>query len=104
MTKIQLVSIHNVVIIIIFKNVYNSSVTLLAGDFGIGNNLMLCLQFRFWSTSINYVSSVKNVVFWDVAPCESCEKRCFGGTCRLHLQGRKIKTHTAPHPRRRHSS
>jgi hypothetical protein len=34
----------------------------------------------------------KNVLFWDVAPCRSCEiKRRFGGTYRLHLQGRKIR-------------
>jgi hypothetical protein len=28
--------------------------------------------------------------FWDVAPCSSCVNRRFGGTYRLHLQGRKI--------------
>jgi hypothetical protein len=28
------------------------------------------------------VVTMKNAVFWDVAPC-------FGGTCRLHLQGRE---------------
>jgi hypothetical protein len=33
---------------------------------------------------------LKKAVFWDVAPCESCKNRRFGGTCRLHLQGRKI--------------
>jgi hypothetical protein len=36
-------------------------------------------------------NNIKNVVFWDVAPCGSREKRYFGGTCRLHLQGRKIR-------------
>jgi hypothetical protein len=36
--------------------------------------------------------TMKNAVFWDVALCRSCElNRCFGGTCRLHLQGRKIR-------------
>jgi hypothetical protein len=34
---------------------------------------------------------MKNVVFWDVAPCRSCVTRRFGGTYRLHLQGRKIR-------------
>jgi hypothetical protein len=29
---------------------------------------------------------MKNAVFWDVAPCRSCESRRFGGACRLHLQ------------------
>jgi hypothetical protein len=33
----------------------------------------------------------KNAVFWDVAPCRSCVRRCFGGTYRLHLQGRNIR-------------
>jgi hypothetical protein len=33
--------------------------------------------------------NVKEAVFWDVVPCESCENRCFGGTCHLCLQGRK---------------
>jgi hypothetical protein len=33
----------------------------------------------------------KNAVFWDVAPCRSCVNRRFGGTYRLHLQGRKIR-------------
>jgi hypothetical protein len=36
--------------------------------------------------------TLKNAVFWDVAPCRSCElSRRFGGTRRLHLQGRKIR-------------
>jgi hypothetical protein len=34
---------------------------------------------------------MKNVVFWDVAPCKSCVNRRFGGTYRLNLQGRKIR-------------
>jgi hypothetical protein len=33
---------------------------------------------------------MKNAVFGDVAPCRYCVKRCFGGTYRLHLQGRRI--------------
>jgi hypothetical protein len=32
---------------------------------------------------------MKNVVFWDMAPCSSCVNRRFGGTYRLHLHGRK---------------
>jgi hypothetical protein len=35
---------------------------------------------------------LKNADFWDVAPCRSCVNRRFGGTCRLHLQGRKIRS------------
>jgi hypothetical protein len=34
---------------------------------------------------------MKNSVFWDVAPCRSCVNRRFGGTYRLHLQGREIR-------------
>jgi hypothetical protein len=30
-------------------------------------------------------------VFWDVTPCRSCVNRRFGGTFRLHLQGRKTR-------------
>jgi hypothetical protein len=34
--------------------------------------------------------TMKNAVLWDVAACRSCVNRRFGGTYRLHLQGRKI--------------
>jgi hypothetical protein len=34
--------------------------------------------------------TVKNAVFWDVAPCRYCVNRRFGGTYRLHLHGREI--------------
>jgi hypothetical protein len=34
---------------------------------------------------------LKDFVFWDVAPCRSCVSLRFGGTYRLHLQGRKIR-------------
>jgi hypothetical protein len=34
--------------------------------------------------------TVKNVVFWDVAPCRSYVNRRFGGTYRLQLRGRKM--------------
>jgi hypothetical protein len=36
-------------------------------------------------------SSMKNAIFWDVAPCRSCVNRRFGGTHRLQLQGRKTR-------------
>jgi hypothetical protein len=32
-----------------------------------------------------------NAVFWGVAPYRSCVNRRLGGTCRLHLQRRKIR-------------
>jgi hypothetical protein len=37
------------------------------------------------------VVSMKNAVFWDVAPCRSCVNQSFGGTYRLYLQGREIR-------------
>jgi hypothetical protein len=35
--------------------------------------------------------TMKNAVFWNVEPSRSCVNRSFGGTSRLHLQGRKIR-------------
>jgi hypothetical protein len=35
--------------------------------------------------------TLKNAVFWEVTPCRSSVKQRFGVTCRLHLQGRKIR-------------
>jgi hypothetical protein len=32
---------------------------------------------------------MKNVVFWDVAPCKYFVNLRFGGMYRLHLQGRR---------------
>jgi hypothetical protein len=28
-------------------------------------------------------------ISWDIVPCSQYVNRCFGGTCHLHLQGRK---------------
>jgi hypothetical protein len=34
---------------------------------------------------------MKNFVFWDIMPCSPLKvDRCYGGTSRLHLQGRRI--------------
>jgi hypothetical protein len=35
--------------------------------------------------------TMKNAVFWDVAPCRSCVNLRFGGIYRLHLQGKKFR-------------
>jgi hypothetical protein len=35
--------------------------------------------------------TMKNAVFWYVVPYRSCVDRRFGGTYRLHFQGRKIR-------------
>jgi hypothetical protein len=37
------------------------------------------------------VVTMKNDVFWDVAPCSSYINRRFGGTYRLHFQGREMR-------------
>jgi hypothetical protein len=39
----------------------------------------------------NKLLFMKNTVFWYVLPSRSCVNRRFGGTYRLHLQGRKIR-------------
>jgi hypothetical protein len=36
-----------------------------------------------------YSLRMNNAVFWDTAPCRSCENRRFGGACRLNLLDRK---------------
>jgi hypothetical protein len=36
-------------------------------------------------------ATMKDAIFWDVAPCRSCVTRCFGGTYRFHLHGRKVR-------------
>jgi hypothetical protein len=41
---------------------------------------------------IDDVSLIEKIaIFWDVALCRSCVNRCFGGTYRFHVQGRKIR-------------
>jgi hypothetical protein len=55
---------------------------------------------------------MKNGVFWDVTPCDSCKNRRFDtDSCHPGDGGAKFlrnvcshKSHTAQHPRRRHSS
>jgi hypothetical protein len=49
------------------------------------NKLTIDVRFEVFTAV-----TVKNDVFWDVAPCRSCVNRCFGEMYRLHLQGRKI--------------
>jgi hypothetical protein len=41
------------------------------------------------------VVTMKNVVFFDVTSCRSCKNRRFGGTHRLHNQGKASKLETA---------
>jgi hypothetical protein len=36
-------------------------------------------------------ADMKLSIFWDITPCSSLKvNRCFGGTYRFHLQGRRI--------------
>jgi hypothetical protein len=37
----------------------------------------------------NTIVGVKNIIFWDVESCGFIINQRFGGTCRLHLQGRR---------------
>jgi hypothetical protein len=41
--------------------------------------------------ALHLQSLLKKAVFWDVAPCRSGVNRRFGGTYRLHIQGRGEK-------------
>jgi hypothetical protein len=75
----------------------------------VGLEYRRCLKYALQRLCISYISSYeeqtallvqfeaftavtkKNVIFWDVALCRSCVNRRFGGTYRLHLQGRRIR-------------
>jgi hypothetical protein len=46
---------------------------------------------RFVRFEVFTAVTMKKAVFWDVAPCRYCVNRRFGGTYRLHLQGRRKK-------------
>jgi hypothetical protein len=46
-------------------------------------------QTSFIGFKVFKAVAMKNAVFWDVAPCGSCENRRFGGTCSLHFQVEK---------------
>jgi hypothetical protein len=37
-------------------------------------------------SEVSTAVTMKNAVFWDVAPCRSSVNRRFGGTCHLHIQ------------------
>jgi hypothetical protein len=51
-----------------------------------------CIGLVFiWACLIKQLFCLKKAVFWDVALCRSGVNRCFGGTYRLHLQGRGEK-------------
>jgi hypothetical protein len=47
----------------------------------------LLLFVEYFSRILTIIISLKNAVFWDVAPCRYFVNRCFGGTHGLHLQG-----------------
>jgi hypothetical protein len=50
-----------------------------------GGNMEMC-QF----TPISNKTDSKSITFWDMSPCSPLSyNRCFGGTLRLHLQGRR---------------
>jgi hypothetical protein len=47
------------------------------------------LECRYLEFEVFTAVATKNAVFWDVAPRGFIINRRFGGTCRLHLQGRR---------------
>jgi hypothetical protein len=52
--------------------------------------------YEIENTNVKFVAAftavtIKNVALWDVALCRSFVNRRFGGTYRLHPQGRKIR-------------
>jgi hypothetical protein len=53
---------------------------------GVPTYLSDCIGFEVLTAVV-----MKSSVFWDITPCSSLKvNRCFGGTCRLHLQDRII--------------
>jgi hypothetical protein len=50
------------------------------------NNKLTFVRFEVFTAA-----TMKNAIFWDVAPCRSSVNRRFRGTYRLHLQGRKVR-------------
>jgi hypothetical protein len=43
----------------------------------------------FWTKYSPSQNVINNTVFWKMTPCGFIINRSFGGTCRLHLQGRR---------------
>jgi hypothetical protein len=71
-----------------FDKVFPSTATLSAGSLALSFSEHNCYSFLIFSRTL---SCLKNAVFWDVAQCRYCVNQRFGGTYRLHLQGRKIR-------------
>jgi hypothetical protein len=83
------------------------------------DDTLLSVNFNVYVRSEVFTAvTMKNAIFWDVAPCRSCVNRCFGGTSmRFTLVPRSRifypedggdtflrnvgsnKIYTAPHPR-----
>jgi hypothetical protein len=54
-------------------------------------------RFNIWGSALNIIRfevftevTMKNAIFWDVAPCRCFVNQRFGGTNHIHLQDRKI--------------
>jgi hypothetical protein len=48
--------------------------------------IIFCQGVRF---EVYMAVTMKDIVFWDVTPCDSCKNLLFGGTYRLDHQGDK---------------
>jgi hypothetical protein len=49
----------------------------------------LSLRLEIGRRAVKQTVMLKNAAFWDVTLCGCCKNRRFGGTCRLHHQGKK---------------
>jgi hypothetical protein len=59
----------------------------------------MCIDIGYIRFEVFAATPMKNDVFWDVAPCGSCEHLRFGGTYRLHHQSdknRRTRSNVSP--------
>jgi hypothetical protein len=54
--------------------------------------IIIISTFIYVGLEVFVAENLKNAIFWDVAPFGFIINRRFGGTCRLHLQGRRKNT------------
>jgi hypothetical protein len=53
--------------------------------------IIMCCDYVHVRFGAFTLVTMKNAVFWDVTPCDSCKNRCFGRAYYLHHQGGKIR-------------
>jgi hypothetical protein len=65
------------------------SMRLVSYERKVGDTFFLELLVKFLRFEVFTAVTMKNAVFWDVAPSRSCVNRRYGGTYCFHLQGGK---------------